>query len=109
MKKQFYLLLIIFILICVFVTSIFGMSNIDKTEQFIFQLRYEFKTNLLNFGYPEKLAKNKYKNYWIEFQKANSNLSWFEPIKIDLTTDFIILDIKEKYIDKIPLNEISIN
>ncbi|ATZ18056.1 hypothetical protein [Mesoplasma melaleucae] len=56
-----------------------------------------------------KITKNKYKNYWIEFQDQNSNLSWFEPIKIDLISDFITLDIKEKYVVKITLDDLKIN
>ncbi|ATQ35529.1 hypothetical protein CG007_01950 [Mesoplasma entomophilum] len=109
MKKTKYILATIVILILVFITSIFSFDNLSKKEMFVFEMRYEFKTTIDDFKYPKKLPKNKYKNYWKEFQDINSNLNWFEPIKIQLNTDYIILDIKENYVEKINYTNLKIN
>ncbi|ASZ09136.1 hypothetical protein CK556_02040 [Mesoplasma chauliocola] len=101
MKKNKYIFASLLILVLVFITSVFGVFDLTKKEEFNFELRYEFKTNISNFSYPKKLPKNKYKNYWIEFEKRNSNLSWFDSINIDLRFDKIFLDIKDKHVVKI--------
>ncbi|AGY41459.1 unknown transmembrane protein [Mesoplasma florum W37] len=109
MKKFQYLIAFTNILILVFVTSFFSIDNFSKKEEFIFQIRYELITNIENFTYPKKLPKNNYKNYWHEFQNVNSNLSWFEPIKINLKQDKIVLDIKDQYIQKINYLDIKMS
>ncbi|ATZ21614.1 hypothetical protein [Mesoplasma tabanidae] len=108
MRKTKNLIGIILVLILVFITSVFNIGYLDKKQEFIFKIRYEFKTTISNFTYPKKLPKNKYKNYWSEFQNFNSNIGWFEQINIDLKSDFIILDIKEKYVQKVKFKEVNI-
>ncbi|PPE06296.1 hypothetical protein [Mesoplasma corruscae] len=72
-----------------------------------FELRYKFNHNIRNFSYPEKLLKKRYKFYWLDFAEHKSSLTWFEPLKIDLNTNSIYLDIKSKFVIKKRLDSLE--
>lgn len=83
--------------------------SVKKQQNVYFYLRYSFPTNIANFQYPKKLAKKRFKYFWQDFEKQNSNLSWFEKLDFNIKKDTVFLDLKEKHIIKILFSDLKIN